>query len=193
MPLRLFIFHDAIHSLRLKERRAQDLGVSLYFLLLTSWGLVQQRYSSSQSQGAEYGDSVFGLWHLGRLEDSDSSLELDMPSLAVPTINILPVRMEYRPGSDENIVLGAAKRLRLQLKQRSFSIQQSRWIDVAKWIAELGQASHPGLCNVFVNVLRTPDEIGRPLDDSSLGNARTSQVAFRALKVGPHRTMCFRD
>ncbi len=136
-PLRLFICHNAIRSLRSKEYRARELGVPLYFLLLASWGIVQRRYSSSLREEVEASDTVFGLWHLGRLEDSESSPELDMPSLAVPTINILPVRIQYGKGSDENIVLGAGKRLQLQLKKRSFVIQQSRWIDVAKWIAEV--------------------------------------------------------
>jgi len=181
-PLRLFICHNAIRSLRSKEYRARELGIPLYFLLLASWGIVQRRYSSSLREEVEASDTVFGLWHLGRLEDSESSPELDMPSLAVPTINILPVRIEYGKGSDENIVLGAGKRLQLQLKKRSFVIQQSRWIDVAKWIAEVQETSHPRLCNVFVNILRTPDEIGRPLNKSSLGDVPTSQVAVKAVK-----------
>ncbi|KAF8341216.1 condensation domain-containing protein [Cantharellus anzutake] len=177
--LRCFVFEDVIHSLESKERRAQELGLPLHLLLLASWGIVQQRYSTSRNAETADGDVVFGLWHSGRLEESEPPSGLDIPNLAVPTVNILPVRVEYHKDS-ENLVAAAAKNLRLQLQQRSSVIEQSRWVDVVRWIAETQDASHPRLCNVFVNLLKPPHRLEHPLSYSFPSSG--SYVSFKAIK-----------
>jgi ferricrocin synthase len=191
------IFREVLRDVDELERRSKALRLPLHTMLLTCWADVQRRWSHWSSRvtndSTNKSEVIFGLWHAGRSMDSPSA-DLEMDNLAIPTINILPVRVSFSSLDESNGARGlvaSAKRLRVDLQRRTPLIEQTRWTDVTNWIqgASTDEQEHAKpICNVFVNVLKVPTPGG--LGDNDLhtketeSSTRTTRL-FKFIKVWP--------
>jgi len=122
------------------HERAQELGLSLQCVFLSSWSRIHGEMTGTSS-------ATFGLWHSGRTGALD-----DIENLAVPCVNVLPMYVEALDGLD---TLAVAHSIQLDLQKRTSEIEQSDLVRVAEWVGAVGP-----MCNVFINIVKVASDIG---------------------------------
>jgi len=146
-------FPSSIGSLEALEKCAQSLQLSSQAILLACWSIVQAKWSSTST-------ATFLLSHVGR-----SGVSSDLDTLAAPCCNYVPthVVMEFDPKEEdlENSVMSSriltvAYRIQADVTSRTPVVEQTRIRDISHWIGITGLP----ICNVSVNVLKLPGELG---------------------------------
>ncbi|THH11834.1 hypothetical protein EW145_g392 [Phellinidium pouzarii] len=119
------------------RQRAHALSLSLNAVFLACWARVQADYSKTSS-------ATFGLWHLGR-----SGVIDEIASLAVPSMNVLPIHVNTVRSDLHEL----SSKLQTALRQRSAIVEQSHLEDVNHWCG----GDKRIMLNVFINIVATAE------------------------------------